>query len=275
MFNSSGLEIELERKDGIGLDEAMQSVSVETLAAYCGDLLKADHLEDWPGARNGLQVGRRGPVKRVAAAVDGSLTTVRMAIEAGADLLVVHHGLFWGPTVPWTGRRLELIQALVEGNLAVYSSHLPLDAHPELGNNIGLCRALGFEGMKPFFHERGGPLGQCVEVDLTREELGRRLEAALGHAPTLLPGGPSRCRKVGVVTGGAGSEMALAAREGMDTFITGEGPHHTFALAEDLGLNVYYAGHYATETFGVRALAAHLAEKFDLEWIFLDHPSGL
>ena len=253
----------------------MAKASLNAIVRYCDRILKTSEIEDYKGAANGLQVENNGNVTRIAAAVDGSLATVRMAVEAGADLLIVHHGLFWGPSHPWTRNRYSLLKLLLDGNLAVYSSHLPLDAHPKLGNNAGLCRALGFRKLEPFFLDRGMHLGFQASVRISRDALAGKLAGILGSDPTLLPGGPSQCRRVGVVTGGAGSELLLAAAEGVDTFITGEGPHHTFGMAEDAGINVFYGGHYATETFGVKALAAHLANKHGLSWTFLDHPSGL
>jgi dinuclear metal center YbgI/SA1388 family protein len=224
---------------------------------------------------NGLQVENRGRVTRIAAAVDASLATVRLAVAAGADLLLVHHGLFWSPSQPWTGPRYQLLRALLDHNLAVYSSHLPLDAHPRLGNNIGLCTALGWKRPRPFFVEKGRPIGLRATVNIPRAELVRRLGKALSGPVHLLPGGPATCRRIGVVTGGAGAEVRKAAAEDVDTFITGEGPHWTFALAEELGINVLYGGHYATETFGVKALAAHLSRRYRVPWVFLDHPTGL
>ena len=197
------------------------------------------------------------------------------AAAEGADLLIVHHGLFWIKTHPWTGNRYKLLRLLLDNNIAVYSSHLPLDAHPRLGNNTGLCRALGIRSPKPFFIERGQAIGLRGELDITRAGLAKRLAKATGCEPTVLPGGAARCKKIGVVTGGAGAEMKTAADEGVDTFITGEGQHWTFALAEDLGLNVLYGGHYATETFGVKSLSDSLAKKFKLPWVFIDHPTGL
>jgi len=157
----------------------------------------------------------------------------------------------------------------------VYSSHLPLDAHPELGNNALLCAALGFKKLRPFFLERGRRLGWRTDAPVQRQVLAQKIGLVLGRAPVLLPGGPPRCRRIGVVTGGAGGHLKIAAAEGVDTFITGEGPHWTCALAEELGLNVFYGGHYATETFGVKALAAELSKKFSVPWVFLDHPTGL
>jgi dinuclear metal center YbgI/SA1388 family protein len=200
---------------------------------------------------------------------------VELAIAARADLLLVHHGLFWGPAHPWTGRKYALLRRLLENNLAVYSSHLPLDAHPKLGNNAQLCAALGLKPLRPFFVTHGQPIGFQARTGISRTELAARLARATGAKPRVLPGGKSRCERIGVVTGGAGGDLKQAAAEGVDTFITGEGPHWTYALAEELGLNVLYGGHYATETFGVKALAAELSEKFKVPWRFLDHPTGL
>lgn len=253
----------------------MASAALTAVVRYCDKLLKTPAVIDWKGAANGLQVENSGKVTRIAAAVDATRSTVEMAIGAGADLLLVHHGLFWSPSHPWTGRRYELIRLLLDNNLAVYSSHLPLDCHPRLGNNAQLCDALGLKDRKPFFLEKERYIGFQSVKRISRERLAAQLEAALGIRPTLLPGGPRTCRKIGVVTGGAGGNLDVAAGEGIDTFITGEGPHHTFGMAEELGINVFYGGHYATETFGVKALAQHLAVKYHLSWCFLDHPSGL
>ncbi|HVV73319.1 MAG TPA: Nif3-like dinuclear metal center hexameric protein, partial [Verrucomicrobiae bacterium] len=156
-----------------------------------------------------------------------------------------------------------------------YSSHLPLDLHPKLGNNAQLCAALGFKRPKPFFFDHGQHIGVQVQANLSRAKLAQNLRRALGHPPLVIPGGPDTCRRIGIVTGGAGAELKIAAAEGVDTFITGEGPHWTYALAEDLGVNVLYGGHYATETFGVKSLATQLSHYFHLPWLFLDHPTGL
>ena len=253
----------------------MRKVSLSKIVAYCDKTLRTREVKDWDGAANGLQVENSGAVTRIAATVDASLATVRMAIAAKADLLIVHHGLFWSPTHPWTGKRRELLGLLVKHDLAVYSSHLPLDAHPRLGNNARLCAALGLKNLRPFFFDKGSYLGFKSPTKISRTELSRRLGKAVGHAPIVLPGGNEICRSIGVVTGGAGGSLKLAASEGVDTFITGEGPHWTYALAEELGVNVLYGGHYATETFGVKALAAELSKKFRVPWVFLDHPTGL
>jgi dinuclear metal center YbgI/SA1388 family protein len=256
-------------------DPPMASVSLNQIVSYCDNLLRTAEVQDYEKAANGLQVENSGHITRIAAAVDASLATVRLASEANANLLIVHHGLFWGATHPWTGKRYELLRLLLESNLAVYGSHLPLDAHPKLGNNAKLCAALGLRELRPFFLSHGQPIGFQAEKRISRVELAGAVARATGSKAHLVPGGPEICRRIGVVTGGAGGDLKTAAAEGVDTFITGEGPHWTYALAEELGLNVIYGGHYATETFGVKALADHLSKRFKIPWTFLDHPSGL
>lgn len=253
----------------------MANVTLATLVRHCDRRLRTREVGDYDGAVNGLQVENRGRVTRIAAAVDASLVTVRLAIEAKADLLLVHHGLFWSPSHPWTGRKYELLRLLLENNLAVYSSHLPLDLHPTLGNNARLSRELGLTRLRPFFTSHGQAIGFQAKTRIRRAELARRLERATGAKPLVIPGGTQICERVGIVTGGAGEGLKQAAEEGVDTFVTGEGPHWTYALAEELGLNVLYGGHYATETFGTKALAAELSARFKVPWSFLDHPTGL
>jgi dinuclear metal center YbgI/SA1388 family protein len=253
----------------------MPKPSLAAIVRHCDQLLRTREIGDYDGAANGLQVENSGTVTRIAAAVDASLATIRLAADAKADLLIVHHGLFWNVRQPWTGKNHELLQLLVKNNLAVYSSHLPLDAHSKLGNNVRLCAALGLKHLKPFFTSHGQTIGFKSRTRISRDELAQRLAQATGTNPNLIPGGKAICENIGVVTGAAGGELKLAAGEGVDTFITGEGPHWTYALAEELELNVLYGGHYATETFGVKALAAELSKKFRVPWEFLDHPTGL
>ncbi len=253
----------------------MPKAKLADIVRRCQKLLRPETFSDWDEAHNGLQVENSGAVRLIAACVDASRATIKLAVAAGADLMIAHHGLFWNPTVPWIGKRREMLELLVKNNLAVYSSHLPLDAHRRLGNNARLCAALGFKNVKPFFLEKGQHIGWQTRTKIPRQTMAGKLASILGHEPLLLPGGGKLCQRIGVVTGGAGAEMSIAAREGVDTFITGEGPHWTYAMAEDLGLNVFYGGHYATETFGVKALAADLSKTFGIPWIFLDHPTGL
>lgn len=253
----------------------MPRASLQAIVKYCDATLRTREVGDYDGAMNGLQVENSGRVTRIAATVDASLATVRLAVAAKADLLIVHHGLFWSPSHPWTGKKYELLRLLLENDLAVYSSHLPLDLHPRLGNNAQLCAALGLKPSRPFMESHGQCIGCETRTKILRDELERKLTRALGAKPKLLPGGPNTCQRIGIVTGGAGSNLAEAAKAGLDTFITGEGPHWTYAMAEELGFNVFYGGHYATETFGVKALAAELSRKFRVPWVFLDHPTGL
>jgi len=167
------------------------------------------------------------------------------------------------------------LRVALTAEMAVYSVHLPLDVHPRFGNNVLLATALGLRGLAPFLAWKGIHLGLAGTAEAPREEFAQRVAAAVGGPVHVCPGGPGVVRKVGVVTGGAGSEVEAAAAAGIDTFVTGEGPHWSYPLAEELGLNVIYAGHYATETFGVRALVAELAARFSLESGFIDHPTGL
>jgi dinuclear metal center YbgI/SA1388 family protein len=253
----------------------MRTADLQTIVRYCDEILATNEFADYEGAVNGLQMQNNGTVTRIVAMVDATLSTVRKAIERKGDLLLVHHGLFWNKTFPWTGKRYEIIRDLVAGNCAVYSSHLPLDAHPEYGNNAQLARALGATVLEPFLIEKKQAIGSRFEMRTTIDELRSKLEKVLNGPVKLLPGGKTDCFKIGIVTGGAGGQIRTAAAEGVDTFITGEGAHHTYAAAEDAGINVFYGGHYNTETFGVKAMATHLSQKFGIPWEFVDHPTHL
>jgi dinuclear metal center YbgI/SA1388 family protein len=253
----------------------MPKVSLKAIVAHCDKILRTDEIKDFSGAVNGLQVENSGTVAKIAAMVDASPATVKLAIAAKADLLIVHHGLFWYARQPWTGKNYELLKLLVENNLAIYSSHLPLDFHSSLGNNAILCAALGLKNLKPFLLKEGRHYGLQSRMEISRSVLAAKLQRATGEKPLVIPGGREICKRIGVVTGGAGDELKLAAAEGVDTYVTGEGSHWTYAMAEELGVNVLYGGHYATETFGVKALAGELSKKFKLPWEFLDHPTGL
>lgn len=242
---------------------------------YLDDLLQIPQIGDYPNACNGLQVQNSGGLSKIGAAVDACEAVISEAAAAGVDLLLVHHGLFWGGLSPLTGASYRKIRMVMEADMAVYSAHLPLDAHPRLGNNILIANALGFENGEPFFSTAGQPVGWKFEAEISREVLRDLLEKAVGGRVHLAPGGPVLARKVGIVSGGAGGEVAKAQQEGVDTFVTGEGPHWSFTAAEELGINLFYAGHYATETFGVKALASELSGKFALPWQFIDHPTGL
>lgn len=257
-------------------------IGLASLVEYMDGLLGIPDHPDYRTALNGLQVEARKSenedvrVVRIGAAVDTSEAVIDSAVEAGVDLLLVHHGLFWDGLRPLTGRRFRRVEALLRGGVALYSAHLPLDAHPEFGNCVLLARALELEGLGRFGEYEGRPIGFWgTPAEWEPAALLRRLRAAVGGPVRHIDGGGDSLSRVAVVTGGGGSFIEAAAREGMDALVTGEGSHHTFVDAHELGIHVMYGGHYATETFGVKALAAHVAQRFDLEWTFLDHPSGL
>jgi dinuclear metal center YbgI/SA1388 family protein len=251
-------------------------MNLADLTTYLNTELRMSEIADYGPALNGLQMeNAKGEVTRVVAAVDACLPVIRKALACRADLLIVHHGLFWSGLQPCTRAVFEKTRLCIEGGLAIYSAHLPLDAHPTLGNNAVLMKALGLESSGTFHPYKGTDIGLLSETAITRDELVTRLEKVTGARVHVCPGGPSTAQRIGLVTGGAGSEIAAAAARGIDTFITGEGPHWSYTLAEELGVNLIYAGHYATETFGVKALALHVQDQFGLPWEFVDHPTGL
>jgi dinuclear metal center YbgI/SA1388 family protein len=257
----------------------MPPASLQTITEYLDDYLRVAEIPDEPNAINGLQVeNASGAINRIVAAVDCSLETIRsVGPPEGDPLLLVHHGLFWDGNVPMTRRRYQRVRALLEGDIALYSAHIPLDVHPEVGNNAVLARLLGLNAPAPFDLYRGIPIGVqgTLEPAEPRERFVARIDALLGVRARLLPGGPAESRRVGVITGGAGGRIGAAHAAGLDTYVTGEGAHHTYFDAMELGVNVIYAGHYATETVGVKALAAQLGATFGLPWAFHDHPTGL
>lgn len=253
----------------------MSGVATADVARYLDEYLGVDAVPDAGGALNGLQVENAGTVHRIAAAVDASERAIGEAVRRGCDLLLVHHGLFWDGNVPVTGRRYRKLRALLGADVAVYGAHIPLDVHPEVGNNAVLAREMGVAVEGTFGEYQGIHLGVWGRLELRREALAARLDELLGGRVKLLPGGPERVRRVGVITGAGGGMIGAAVRAGLDAYVSGEGPHHTYFDAVESGINVYYGGHYATETWGVRALAAHLADRFALAWEFLDQPTGL
>lgn len=250
-------------------------MNLQDLVRYCDDYLRISEIRDYPEALNGLQVENGGTVGRIAATVDLCAATVRMAAEQGADFLIVHHGLFWGGARPLVGPQLERVSGLIQHGIALYGAHLPLDCHPVVGNAALLAQALGLMTRGEFGSWQGQSVGVWGDLTADRGALAQQLAAALGGPAKAMLFGPTRTRRVGIVTGAGGSFIREAAAQGLDTYITGEGTHHTYFDAEELGLNVFYGGHYATETFGVRAFAEHLGQQFSLPWTFLDHPTGL
>lgn len=252
---------------------------LDSIVAFLDQSLRTAEFSDYPGAVNGLQLANRGEVRHVIAAVDASLPVINAAVAAAAGraaLLVVHHGMFWQGVQPVTGACYRKLKTAMDADLAIYSSHLPLDVHPQWGNNIRLARAIGIEAPEAFLVGRDGPMGLKGTWQGTRQSLADQLSDVLENGRVhVCPAGPEWIARVGLMTGGAGSEVAAVAASGVDTFITGEGPHWSYPLAEELGINLFYAGHYATETFGVKAMAQEIAEKYGISWEFADHPSGL
>lgn len=253
--------------------------SLSSLISTMDSLLRTGEINDYPGAVNGLQIENSGAVTRIVAAVDACEEVIRESSRVPGTLLLVHHGLFWNGVQTLTGVHYRKIKAALDGDLALYSSHLPLDLHPKLGNNFLLAKALGLTSINPALEMKGQAVGVIGKLRgkgvMKREAFAELLSGAVGGDVHLAPGGPKIIKTVLVVTGGAGSEVARAATLGVDAFVTGEGPHWSYTAAEELRINLFYAGHYATETFGVKALASLIATQTGLPWSFLDHPTGL
>lgn len=245
------------------------------VVAWLDDYLKLRQIPDYEGALNGLQVENGGKVSRILAAVDASQASIEAAAAAPGTLLMVHHGLFWDGNRPVTERRYRRLRAALAGEVAVYSAHLPLDAHAEVGNNALLAQRIGMTVSGPFGKYKELDVGLHGVLEGDRDALCAKLTKELGSTVRLIPGGPQRTRRVALITGGAGSSVVEAAARGCDTYITGEGSHHTWFDAMEGGVNLIYAGHWATETLGVQALAAKAAAKFGVPWEFFAQPTGL
>lgn len=255
-------------------------VTLAGMVSFLDGYLRVAEVPDHPNALNGLQVQNSGSIGWIAAAVDTSQATIdrvaaRTAARGTAALLVVHHGLFWDGAAALTGRRYRRVRVLLDHDTAVYGAHIPLDVHPEVGNNAVLARELGVTGTRLFSDYRGILLGVAGALAEPREGLAARLDRMLSTRSTLIPGGPAVTAQVGIITGAAGDRVRDALDAGCDTLVTGEGMHHTYFDAMEYGVNLIYAGHYATETVGVKALAALLSERFGVPWEFIDLPTGL
>jgi dinuclear metal center YbgI/SA1388 family protein len=242
--------------------------SRDAILEHARELLDLDSFSDY--GPMGLQVVGAEEVTKIAASVSSSLEAFERTKEAGAELLVVHHGQYWEnePRIVDVAMKRRL-QALFDGEITLAAYHLALDAHPEFGNNIIVARKLGIAEPERFLEWGfGGPLAEPVTLD----QLADRLEAATGRAPQLFDGGPERIERVAVVTGGAAKLVREAAAAGYDAFVTGEPAEPTLHLARELGIHFLAGGHYATETFGIKALAEKLAAEFSLDWEFVDVP---
>jgi dinuclear metal center YbgI/SA1388 family protein len=255
--------------------------TLATVVDFLDTTLNTDATPDYPNAVNGLQLANVGDIQRVATAVDFSTATADGAVGQGAQLLIVHHGMFWSGVQPITEHRHQRLRTLITNDVAVYSTHLPLDMHPELGNNALLARRLGLEPSAGFLRYQTIDVGLSGECDLPTRVIAERagdLAAEFRGTLVTTPFEASRrTRRWGICTGAGADSRSLeeAARRGIDTLVVGEGPHHTAVQAREMGIVVLYAGHYATETLGVRAVGELLERQFGVTATFIDVPSGL
>jgi dinuclear metal center YbgI/SA1388 family protein len=240
----------------------------DEIVSFLDKTLRTSEIKD--SSCNGLQVQGTGDVRRVGLAVDACMESYEAAGEAGCQMLIVHHGLIWHGLRSITGRVHRHLQLLIAEEMNLYASHLPLDMHPEYGNNIRLARLLGLRGVKPFGSYENMLIGfqGTLPAPSTPDKLAAKLAASLGGKPLVLGLGPAKVRTVGVVSGGAGGMVDQCA--GLDCYVTGETVHHSYQLARETGTNVVFAGHYHSEKPGVQAVGALLARKFGVKAVFLE-----
>jgi dinuclear metal center YbgI/SA1388 family protein len=226
---------------------------------------------------NGLQVEGSASIERVALAVDAAGATIGEAVSAGCQILLVHHGLFWGEPVRITGPMAARLRACFRGDLSIYAAHLPLDRHPEVGNNAVLAARLGGTVEAPFGEYGGATLGGLVGLDAPCDvgTIAGRLAALGCEEPLIWSFGPEEIHKVAVVSGAACFLLPDAAAAGAQCFVTGEPRHSQYHSARELGIHCVFGGHYVTETVGVRALGDWLTERYDIETVWIDHPTGV
>jgi dinuclear metal center YbgI/SA1388 family protein len=247
----------------------------DDIVGFCDDLLDAGSFEDY--GPNGLQVPGKAEVTKVAAGVSANLELLQAAVDSGADLVLTHHGLLWGPEVsPLSEPMAARLRALLCSDVSLAAYHLPLDAHPEIGNNALLRDALGLEpDGRPFGEAKGsavGVVGRAPEpIDVA--ELRRRLTEATGQEPLVFDPGPDRISSVGIVTGGGAFAIHEAGRLGLSALVTGEPSEPVMGEAREYGVHFLAGGHYATETFGIRRLGELVAERFSVEEEFIDVPN--
>lgn len=251
------------------------------IVAFLDAELRTSEITDYPAAMNGLQLANQGTVRHVAAAVDFSTSVVLEAVARGANMLVLHHGMFWAEALPIVGPRYQRLSLLLKHDIAVYASHLPLDLHPRFGNNVLLARELGFTPSGGFASSQGVMIGVSGTSEIPTSTLVERTSVFCERNGRHLVTTPIRAgqmtRRWGICSGAGASTDTLheAAQLGLDTIIVGEGPHHTAVQAPDLGIAVLYAGHYATETLGVKAIVAEVATRFSIASSFIEAPTGL
>ncbi len=238
--------------------------------------LRICEIRDAAVAANGLQVENNGCVSKVALAVDGSQKTIDDAIAAGADLLVLHHGIYWCGLRPMTGWFKKKIETCLQHNLAIYSAHLPLDLHPELGNNARMAQALGLQDCSPEVDYHGTMIGMSGYYPGTVGDLQQKYAEICGSAVTgMVHDTTAPAGRVAICSGGGGEEIYQMQAKGYGTYLTGEENHWVRNAAADMGINILFAGHYATETFGVKAVGELLHAQFGLPTVFIDNPTGM
>ena len=246
--------------------------------AWCRSILEIDALAKVDDSLNGIQVGRsQGQLQLVAFAVDACLETIRRARAAGAQALFVHHGLFWGRPAPFQGALLARMKLLLEADMALYACHLPLDKHPQLGNNAVLASLIGLTQVRPFGEYHGVDIGLRGVLDppLGYDEIVHRVLPDGSRPRTLIPGSKDRAAQVAVVSGGAAMEALQALEAGIDLYVTGESSHSIYHAVLEGGMGFLAAGHYATEVWGVKAVADRLARELGIRTLFIDLPTGL
>ena len=243
--------------------------SLGDILHFCENRIHTSSIPDFPGAENGLQIENNGNVTKIGAAVDAGLVPFEKAVAAGVDFLIVHHGLFWDPAYPITSNRYKKYKLCIENNLAIYGAHLPLDCHPEIGNNAILAKKLNLNPVGSFLEYEGNPIGLIASAFISRTEIKRRIYKLFPEGIKAIEKGSESSEKIAILTGSGASAVPEIKMLGIDTLITGELKQNHFNLAEESELNLYACGHYATETFGVCALAEEVAQKFSLAWEFI------
>lgn len=254
---------------GIFKEDRMMA-NLSEIVEYCDTRVRRREITDFPPANNGLQIASNGDIRKIGAAVDGGCVPFQRAVAAGVDFLIVHHGIFWNPPIPIVGPAYEKLRVAFDNDLAVYGAHLPLDCHPEIGNNALLAKELGLEVSSWFLPYEGNLMGAVVEQCPPRAVLRERMQAHFPQTCIAIEYGPEQPLRIGILTGSGQSAIAHLAASGIDTFITGELKQEHFNIAQENGFNLYLGGHYATEVFGVQALAAEVAETFGLPWEFIE-----
>ena len=250
-------------------------MKTEKLVQFLDTYLDVDNISD--DSLNGLQVANSGEVRRVALAVDASLASFERSREAEVDFLFVHHGLFWGKPIPVRGVMYDRLRTLIDSDIALYAAHLPLDCHPEVGNNAQICSQMGWKDSEEFGEYHGTVIGKSVHIDppLPFLQLVDLFRNALGDPFQVWDFGPAAVERLGIISGGGLSMIEQAVDSGLDALITGETEHKFYWTAREAAINVLLGGHYQTETLGVRAMGEKLKKTFDLETLFLDLPTGI